>query len=73
MEEHLKNSDIYLINLNTLEEKGTDIKISTDLKSVLAEYKDVFPEKLPAGLPPTRFAEPVVRPLKRLPLWNWRN
>ena len=31
-----------------------------DLKSLIDEYKDVFPEKLPKGVPPSREVKHVI-------------
>jgi len=75
MENHLDESEVYLIRLNSVQEAPA--KVPNDLKPILDEFKDVFPEDLPPGLPPSRFekdftielkpdVKPVVRPLRRL-------
>jgi len=50
-----KKESVYLVKLNHIEcEDSKSNKSSKLVHDILTEYKDVFPEKLPKGLPPQR-------------------
>jgi hypothetical protein len=51
-----KGEQMYLALIQTASEQSTDAKVSnhSDASHIISEFKDVFPDDLPSGLPPQR-------------------
>ncbi|XP_048229069.1 uncharacterized protein LOC125369842 [Ricinus communis] len=50
----------YALVVRAKEEKGTSCDNSSSLNELLEEYKDVFPDDIPKGLPPLRGIEHAI-------------